>query len=85
MPKPAISEPPKPVQPAERISFWPKEVTRRDFFRLRRSGNGSVVEMVRLSADRKTVEFVRDVHEWDMLQTTEKRLLSLSFDAERSR
>ena len=82
-PQPPKVEPAKAAEPA--AAYWPNKCEQRDFFRVRREGNGSIVEMVRLTPDRKGVEWVRDVWAWDMLPSTERRLLTLAFEAERER
>lgn len=65
--------------------YTPSEVTRDDFFRLKRVGNCWQVEMTRLSPDRKSVVFIRDVYAEDVLPNVEAKLRSYVIEAEMRR
>jgi hypothetical protein len=52
-----------------------------DFFRLRRKGNGWVVEMARVSPGHER----KEVWEWSLADSAERRLVALAMEAERSR
>jgi hypothetical protein len=75
---------PEPVAPAPAVpkSSVMGKVTADDFFRLKRKSNGWIIETVRVAPDDATR---RDIHEWDLYETTERRLRSLAADAERER
>lgn len=74
-------EPPKTQ--VQRAVFLPRDVGPQDFFRARRKENGWIVTMCR-TQDGKVV-FVRDVYEWDLVDSVEKRLVDMAFQAERAR
>lgn len=73
----------KSEQPESSGLFVPDEVTRDDFFRLRRVGNCWQVEMVRVKGDR--VEFRRGVYAEDILPNSRRRLERYTIEAERER
>lgn len=76
-----IREVPKEAEAAPKPGVMGK-VTREDFFRMRRKGNGWIVETVRVAASDSSR---RDIHEWDLVESTQRRLLTLAMEAERDR
>ncbi len=61
--------------------FLPKDIGKDDFFRLRRKGNGWIIQMVRVSAEHAR----QDVWEWDAVTPSERRLASMCKEAELKR
>jgi hypothetical protein len=81
-PVPVVALKPATVKPDE--VFNPQgSVGHDDFFRLKRSGSGWVVEMVRLKAS--GVDFRREVWVDDLFPMAERRLTVLASESERNR
>jgi hypothetical protein len=74
------SEQAQPASSSENV-FLPKDIGPNDFFRMRRKGNGWIVQMVRVAPEHER----RDVWEWDLVTACERRLASLAAESEKKR
>ncbi len=84
MAKPPIapSVTPKPLIPSSSANvFLPESVGPDDFFRMRRKGNGWIVQMVRVSSEHAR----QDVWEWDLSGGVMRRLIDLAMQSEKKR
>ncbi len=61
--------------------FLPADVGPNDFFRMRRKGNGWIVQMVRVSSEHAR----QDVWEWDLSGGVQRRLIDLAMQSEKKR
>lgn len=77
------SKPPesKPLKSSSPHVFIPEDVGPNDYFRMRRKAGGWIVEMVRVSSAYER----KEVYEWDLVDSTERRMVALAMSADRER
>ena len=80
MAKPEVKPTPSKLPVTTPPVFSMERATVDDFFRMKRKGNGWVVEAVHVEGDK--VAWRREIHDWDLTDITERRMRGLAMSAE---